>query len=179
MSHKREAQRSETYFREAIPNPRTLPQGTQLLCPFCIPTHPLMPSQPSACGTVLKVTAVQMVYTKRTVMSKKMLCVKCKQGGGEMIAYMNSYVHLPDCQPAVKLLPNLPDFNWWAERVYKLPERARDWIEKYTGKVQYVKEIDKQGEKTGKVLGYFFFPKNNSNVGFTLPKGDAKREVTS
>lgn len=151
--------KSETHFREAMPTPRVTEQGTQILCPFCVPTHPLMPTEPSACGTVLKVTAVQMIYPKRTVVRKKMICLKCHEGGGEMVIYMNGFVHLPDCKPETRLLPNLPEFNKTARLVFKLPERLRTAVEKYTGKVQYVGEITKDGEKTGQILGYFFIPK--------------------
>lgn len=153
------APKSETRFREAMPTPRKTEQGTQILCPFCVPTHPLMPTEPSPCGTMLKVTAVQMIYPKRTVVQKKMICIKCNQGGGEMVMYMKGFVHLPDCRPETRLLPSLPEFNKTAGLVFKLPERLRTVVEKYTGKVQYVKEITVDGEQTGNILGYFFIPK--------------------
>lgn len=76
-----------------------------------------------------------------------------------MVVYMNGFVHLPDCQPEVRLLPALPEFSRVAGWVYKLPEKIRGAVERYTGRVQFVKEIDKQGEQTGEILGFFFTPR--------------------
>lgn len=76
-----------------------------------------------------------------------------------MVMYMRGFVHLPDCKPETRLLPSLPDFNRTAGLVFRLPERLRAVVEKYTGKVQYVKEITAEGKQTEKILGYFFIPK--------------------
>lgn len=149
--------KQETRFREEIPQLHQTKAGAQLLCPFCIPTHPLVPGVPNPCGTVLHVTAAQMIYTKKTVASRKLICSKCKQGGGEMVQYMNVYAHIPDCKPDTFLLPQLPDFNYLARVVFGLPAGPlKEWLEKRYGSAQQVQDIDADGNKTGKVIGYFF-----------------------
>jgi len=149
--------KSETRFREAYPRVNETRQGVQLLCPFCIPSHPIVPNQPNACGTTLKVTAVQMVFTKEAVKAKGLICSKCRQGGGEMIQYMNVYAHLPDCKPDTILLPLLPEFNWFAGIVFRLKDgKIKKSLEQRFGLAQAVMDIDKEGKQTGKVLGYFF-----------------------
>lgn len=148
---------TETRFREQSPQLHQTKQGTQLLCPFCVPTHPLLPDKPSTCGTVLRVTAAQMIYTKNTVMRKKMICSKCKQGGGEMVQYMNVFAHIPDCKPDTFLLPQLPTFTPFARVVFKMKEgKVKTWLEERHGLAQQVQDIDAEGNKTGKILGYFF-----------------------
>jgi hypothetical protein len=149
--------KAETRFREEIPQLHQTKGGAQLLCPFCVPSHPLMPGVPNPCGTVLHVTAAQMIYTKKTVASRKLICSKCKQGGGEMVQYMNVYAHLPDCKPDTFLLPQLPTFSRAAALVFRMKDGAiKKWFEDRYGSAQQVQDIDADGNKTGKVLGCFF-----------------------
>lgn len=152
--------KSDTRFRESFPKVNETKAGVQLLCPFCVPTHPIVPNQPTPCGTTLKVTAVQMIYTKDTVKEKGLVCSKCKQGGGEMIQYMNVYAHLPDCKPDTFLLPQLPEFSKLAGLVYCMKnEKLKNALEKRWGLAQVVKDITAEGQETGVVLGYFFMKK--------------------
>lgn len=154
--------KSKTYrppvtVRELPPMLRQSKEGMQVLCPHCKPTHALLPGVESVCGTTLKLTAVQTVIPARTVRDKNLTCVKChKRGRGEMVKYRNGYVHLDDCAPETKLLAEPPKFSRLAKIVFKLPEKLRQRVEKFTGKPQRVDEIDANGQETGRTLGYFF-----------------------
>ena len=155
MKHK--STRPPITTREQPPKLRQSREGVQVLCPFCVPSHPLLPGQESTCGTTLKVTAVQTVIPQRTVRDQEIVCLKChEQGKGEMVRYMNGFIHLEDCMPGTKLLAQPPKFSKLAGYVFNLPENLREQIEKRTGKAQKVEEIDAQGKETGKTLGYFF-----------------------
>jgi hypothetical protein len=103
------------------------------------------------------VTAVQTIISARTARQEALVCVKCrKMGGGEMVRYMNGYIHVQECAPEVKLLREIPKYSRLAEWVYRLPEKARSVIEKRTGIVQMVHELTPGGEETGAIQGYFF-----------------------
>jgi hypothetical protein len=143
--------------REQVPSVQATKEGSQILCPFCKPTHPLAPSEPSSCGTILKLTAVQTIVPSRVARINKIVCVKCHQGGGDMVQYMSGYIHLIECDPKTRLLPTMPEFNWFAGLVFN--SKIRQTLEKYTGIAQQVREIDQKGTETGKILGYFFLPK--------------------
>lgn len=145
--------------RELSPKLRQTNSGIQILCPFCTPSHPIIPGQESTCGTILRVTAVQTVIPARTVRDKDLKCVKCHKSGGVMVRYMNGFIHLEDCAPGTKLLAQPPKFNRLAGYVFNLPEKLRAQVEKRTGKAQRVDEIDADGKETGKTLGYFFLSK--------------------
>lgn len=142
--------------REALPSMFKTKIGVQILCPFCKPTHAIAPGEPSPCGTVLKLTAVQDIIPTRIVRIQNLKCLKCHEGGGEMVPYMGGFVHLNDCDPKVRLLPQHPNYNPFAGMVFRMPQRARAAIEKITGRAQRVDEIDGEGNHTGKVMGYFF-----------------------
>lgn len=73
-----------------------------------------------------------------------------------MVRYNENYVHLPDCLPSVKLLADMPPTSRLAGIVWGAPKWLSAIVEKRLGRVQEVKEIDSQGQETGKVLGYFF-----------------------
>ena len=151
--------RTDFKIRELPPKVKNTPEGVQVSCPFCTPPHPILPGVESACGTTLKVTAVQTILTAHASKFNKVICVKCGESGGEMVKYMNSYVHLVDCKPDTKLLAEMPAMNKWAKVVIKLPEWLRRPVEKRTGHAQEVREIDAEGKETGRVLGHFFYPK--------------------
>jgi len=125
-----------------------------LLCPFCKPTHPLRAENDASCGTVLQVRAVQLVYKAK--FDKTLVCVKCMQGGGEMVRFQNGYVHTHDCAPGVVTLEKPPDFSKFAERVYGMPPRVKKIFENIFGTAVPVLEVMPGGEKTGITLGYFF-----------------------
>jgi len=139
--------------------PRTVEKKdeVQILCPFCIPSHPIAVGRESPCGTVLQVVAVQTIIPSRTVTKHKLVCVKCKKSGGQMVKYHQGYVHLHECTPNTKLITEPPEFSKLAGFVYGLPERLRGRLEKRMGLAKQVKEVDPQGNDTGKVLGYFFY----------------------
>lgn len=154
---KQKTYRPPVTIRELPPKLLQSKEGLQILCPFCNPPHPILPGQESTCGTTLKVTATQTVIPARTARDKGLICIKChKTGKGEMVRYMNGFIHLVDCAPETRLLAEPPKFDNMAGYVYKLPERLRALVEKRTGKVQRVDEIDAEGRETGKTLGYFF-----------------------
>ncbi len=35
-----------------------------ILCPFCHPAHPIMPDRAAGCGTVLRLEAVQVTFSR-------------------------------------------------------------------------------------------------------------------
>lgn len=159
MSHRASnMQRQRPLFRtrEASPSMNRTKAGVQILCPFCRPTHAIAPGEPTPCGTILRLVAVQDVLPSRIVRIQGLKCLKCHNGGGEMVQYMNGFIHLEDCDPKTRLLPQHPNYNIFARLVFKLPKGIRSVIEKSTGPAQEVDEIDEQGNKTGKVMGYFF-----------------------
>lgn len=104
----------------------------------------------------MQVLAVQTVYPTRTVHKYSLKCLKCGGSDGEMIRFNNGYVHVADCAPSVKLLATVPEFSRAARIVKHAPKWLSAIVEKYTGKVQEVQEIDAEGKETGKTLGYFF-----------------------
>jgi hypothetical protein len=143
--------------RELPPLPQRTKNGVALLCPFCQPTHPLIPGKANNCGTEIRVTAVQTIISARTARQEGLACVKCrKTGQGEMVRYMNGYIHAQECAPEIKLLREIPKYSKTAEWVYRLPEKVRAVVEKRTGMVQMVHELTPEGEETGAIQGYFF-----------------------
>jgi len=144
--------------REAMPLTRKTKKGTEIICPFCKPGHPLLPNKPSPCGTEIQVKAVQYMITQRTAKQKNIVCMKChKDVGGNMVACMNGFIHTFDCAPGTVVLSQEPKYNKLAEKVYKLPAKVRKVIEKRMGEVKQIGEIDSQGKETGNILGYFFY----------------------
>ena len=125
-----------------------------LLCPFCRPTHPLIPGKVSMCGTALEMRAVQTVFKAKFI--KGMVCAKCGQGGRDMVHFQNAFVHVHDCTPGVATFTDPPDLSFFAHGVYLLPLSFRKRIEKYTGTAMPVDEVKPDGTRTGQVLGYFF-----------------------
>jgi hypothetical protein len=127
-----------------------------LLCLFCTPTHPLNPSAPASCGTRLVLTAEQTVI--RAKFNKNLVCVKCGKGGGEMVMFQNSYIHIHDCNPGVMAMREPPKFSKFAEIVNTMPNQfIKSRIEKITGRAMPVEEVDPKGVKTGQIWGYFFW----------------------
>lgn len=143
--------------REKPPIPMPTKTGVELRCPFCDDHHVLDPSAESPCGTKVEVLAIQEVLSRKLVRKEGLVCVKCHAPGGEMVRYRNSYVHLENCAPETRLLQEIPKFSFLAALVYKIHPRARGLVERVTGRADQVLEIDEFGNKTGKVLGYFFW----------------------
>jgi hypothetical protein len=127
-----------------------------LLCPFCVPPHPLQPNVPAACGTSLVLTAEQVIV--RAKYDKNFICVKCGKGGGEMVKYQNGFIHVTDCDPNKITMLEPPVYSKFAALVYGMKnKRIKKFIEDRKGQAVPVEEIDQKGIKTGTVLGYFFF----------------------
>jgi len=142
--------------REAPPKYKNDGGNVQILCPFCEPSHPIYPHKISACGTLLKVAAVQTVYPARTLKKAEVVCVKCGKPGGEMVAYGRGFVHVQECNPERKLLAEAPTYSEWARRVYNMPNWLRGWLERFTGAATEVIELDGEGRETGRIIGYYF-----------------------
>lgn len=158
MKRPNNAPKPELKTREALPKVRKEGNGVILECPFCEIPHPVSVGQDSACGTTLRVTAVQTIIPTRTVNKRKLLCIKCGKSGGEMVPFNQGVVHLIDCMPGTKLMAQPPsNFSKMAKLVYGLSEGIRNVIEKRTGVVKRIDEIDLHGKETGKTLGFIFY----------------------
>lgn len=171
MTHKRANGRPtpQVRTREALPSMRQTKEGTQILCPFCSPTHPIVPGQQTVCGTVLELKAIQTVVPARVARNNKIVCMKCHlEGSGEMVQYGSGYIHLVDCMPGTNFLRVEPEYDWFAGFVYRLPKPIRQQVVKLTGYPQQVRDIGPDGLETGKIAGYFFLKGNaNGNAGQT------------
>lgn len=134
-----------------------------LLCPYCTPAHPINPDSPSVCGTILQVRALQTVY-KAKKYDPKTVCVKCKKGGGEMVLFQGALVHTHDCSPGVVALSTPPKYSILAKLTCKLKDgRLKNLIQKLYGVAVPVEEVMPNGEKTGKIFGYFWNKPRGSN----------------
>ena len=141
-----------------MPLTRRTKNGTEIMCPFCTPAHPIVPGKPTTCGTQIHVKAVQYVISQRIAKQKGLVCMKChKSIGGEMVQCQNGFVHTYDCAPGTVVLSSEPKYSKLAARVYKFPAKLRKLFEKKYGDVKEIAEIDANGVETGKILGYFFY----------------------
>lgn len=157
MAKHRTRVRPEVSVREAPPKVKEAAGNVMILCPFCEVPHPVAVGKPAACGTELRVTAVQTVIPVRTVRKHKLKCIKCNGEGGEMVPFNQGYIHLIDCAPGTKLLAEPPkSYSPAASLIYRLPAWLRKPIERRTGLARKVEEIDPQGQPTGRTLGYVF-----------------------
>ena len=125
-----------------------------ILCPFCIPTHPIVPGYEAMCGTALEIRAVQPVYKARFY--KGMVCAKCGKDGDQMVRFQNAFIHIKDCTPGVATLTEAPKFTKVARVVYNAPRWIKARVEKKFGQAMPVDEILPDGTRTGHVIGYFF-----------------------
>lgn len=158
MAKHNNGHRPDVKLREAPPKVKEDGTNVLIMCPFCDVPHPVSVGKQAACGTELRVTAVQTVIPARTVNKHKLVCFKCNQGGGEMVPFNQGFIHLIDCAPGTKLLAEPPtNFSRWASWVYNLPLNVRKKIEARTGVARKVEEIDPQGKPTGRTLGYLFY----------------------
>lgn len=150
--------------REKPPIPMPTKNGIELRCPFCSDHHQLLPNVESPCGTRIEVTAVQEVISAKLVRKENLICIKCTKPGGEMVRYRNSFIHAEECNPEVKFLQEEPKYSLLAKLVFGLPESIRKRVEKVTGRADQVLDMDNQGVRTGKVLGYFFWKPRKGTV---------------
>lgn len=161
---KKKSFRPAAVTRERAPLFRAVDGHVQILCPWCEPPHPIYPDRPAPCGAVLKVSASQTVYPARTMRKAEVVCIRCGKPGGEMVAYGKGFVHTVDCNPARRLLAYSPVYSEWARRVYNMPVRLRGLIQKFTGVIIEVNEVDKDGQETGRILGYYFGAPRGRNI---------------
>ena len=118
----------ELKTREALPRVKNEGKGVLLMCPFCEIPHPVSVGQDSACGTTLRVTAVQTIVPARTVHKRSLQCFKCGKSGGEMVPFNQGFIHLIDCVPGTKVMAEPPArFSRWAQMVSGLPAGMRGW----------------------------------------------------
>lgn len=153
--------RPEVLTRELPPKVEQSKSGASILCPFCAIPHPIHLGDQAPCGTSLRVTAVQAILPEKTVKKHNLSCLKCHEGGGEMVPFNQGYVHLHDCTPGTRMLVAAPRFSPVAKVVYKAPKWLHALSEKWLGKAEKVLEVDGEGKETGKVLGYFFLKADN------------------
>lgn len=142
--------------REEKPILNPTKNGIQLLCPFCNPPHALNAGEESECGTSIRVVASQTIYNSHGH-KEKIRCLKCGGGDGQFVRYQNAFIHLHDCMPGTKVLAVMPEFSPFAKVVYGMPKNVKAIFEKRLGRASALDEIDKAGQKTGKILGYFFW----------------------
>ena len=149
--------------REEPPKVQQTPNGARMICPYCTPPHVLIPGQQSACGTTLKVSAVQIIIPARTANEKKLRCLKCGEvGRAPMVQCGGGYVHRHDCKPGTQVLPAPPPYSAKAERVYNMKAGwMKEFLEKRYGRAQCVKEVNVDGVETGNILSYFFLKEAN------------------
>lgn len=147
-------------LREANPKIQREKTGIAILCPFCDPPHLLVPDKVSPCGTMIVVKAVQTIMPEKRAKRDKIACMKCHQiGWGNMVKFMDGFVHMHDCSPGTIMMVETPPFSALAKFAHGLGAKnpIRKAIEKRNGLAQAVNEIDSTGKKTGKVLGYVFY----------------------
>lgn len=134
--------------------------GAEIRCPFCDDHHVLLAGEESTCGTSVEVRAVQQVISSRLSRVENIHCMKCHKPGGEMVRYRNGFIHTYNCSPDTKLLQDTPKMSILAQLVYKSSPKIREFLERFTGQACQIQEIDSEGNKTGKVIGYSFWRDN-------------------
>lgn len=140
--------------RFATPIMKLEGQRPVVMCPFCVPSHELSVTGPSACGTLLQLRSVQRIYEGR--LNKDLVCVKCGQGGGKLVHFNDAFIHTHNCKPGVLTFSDPPKFSRLASLIHKGPA----WIKRISarlGKTMAVEEVLPDGKKTGKILGYVFY----------------------
>src|SRR3990167_5819941 len=128
-----------------------------MYCPFCKPTHPIVPGVDMPCGSVLDVMVVQTTISASVARANGIVCIKCGGTGvGALAPFHDGYVHVIDCNPSVRIAPVMPKRSLAARIVSRIPNGLRKIIEKRTGHAQAIHVIDKDGKETGQIAGYFF-----------------------
>lgn len=158
---KKNSIRPAVTYREALPKLEKDKNGANILmCPFCDPTHPILPFVPSACGTGIEIKAIQKIYEGKY--NKDMICAKCHERGGKMVLWNNAFIHAHNCTPGVSVLAEEPKYSRVARFVYGMKEgKIKDLIQNRLGRAVAVDEVTPEGNKTGRVLGHFFHRSQN------------------
>lgn len=143
--------------RELAPKVQKEKDGSMvLLCPHCPIPHIIRVDQPSACGTLLRVVAVQPIYKAKYF--KEMICAKCGKDGGEMVQQNQGFIHANNCVPGLVTLNDPPPFSKTAKWVYNMkPSQIKELLKKNLGTPQPVYEQTPEGAKTDIILGYVFY----------------------
>lgn len=113
-----------------------------VMCPFCSPPHPLSNTEPSQCGTMLDVRAVQAVFHNQR-------CALCGKTDGVQIMAGNKYIHDHDCTPGKRIFAVPPRKSFTASIVWRFPDFAQLWLARKFGKV-----ILELKDANNKVQGY-------------------------
>jgi len=114
----------------------------QVLCPFCLPPHPISLAGPAACGTTVKVVAHQILYSA-------VPCSLCGESSGTLVRIADQYVHVKGCTPGRRLYTSPPKASKLASLAWRLPAAYHKWLRR-RGKV--VVEL----RKGAQVAGYAF-----------------------
>ena len=170
MSKRKSGKIAPYVTRTGIPQIVKGDNGSALLmCPFCNPSHPLQPSVPALCGTILVLTAEQAMF--RAKYDRKMVCVKCGKGDGMMVMFQGAFIHTHDCAPGVIAMTQPPEYSKFAKYVYEIKnERLKKLVEGYTGRAVMVEEVTPEAVKTGVIFGYYF---NKENKNGKHPKANS------
>lgn len=134
--------------------------GNVLMCPFCNPPHQVSPFVPSPCGSLVVVKVVQEVYHAKY--DRTLVCAKCGKGGGDMVKWNEAYIHTGNCMPGVVTFANPPKISKNVEKIAKWVHGLKDGkpkkiIESVFGRAMTIDEVKPDGERTGVVLGHFFY----------------------
>jgi len=101
----------------------------KIYCPYCENKHPISIQEVAACGTVLRVEAVQEIWKNTT-------CAVCGKADGErMIKIGDKYRHMHQCVEGKKILIIPPKPSFTARIIHKLPEWFHVFIYKRIKKV--------------------------------------------
>src|SRR3990167_3460030 len=93
-----------------------------MYCPFCKPTHPIVPGVDMPCGSVLDVMVVQTTISASVARANGIVCIKCGGTGvGALAPFHDGYVHVIDCNPSVRIAPVMPKRSLAARIVSRIP----------------------------------------------------------
>ena len=98
----------------------------QVLCPNCPDQHPINMLEPSICGTILELMAVQTIFHGKSV-----TCIRCKEAGGTFMKMGdNQYAHTHNCVPGATVIPGNYKLSRTAGWAWKLSDQALVWLAK-------------------------------------------------
>lgn len=117
------------------------PKGMIISCPFCEQPHPISIQEVAACGTVLRVEAVQEMWKNTT-------CALCGENDGErMVQIGDQYRHTHQCVDGKKILLIPPKPRLSARLAHKMPRGFHIFCYKRFGKVpaKFTNSVGKVG----------------------------------
>lgn len=113
-----------------------------VMCPFCDPPHALSSTEPSPCGTILQIQAVQAVFHNQK-------CALCGKVEGETIMAGDKYVHTYECTHGKLMFAVPPKKSVTARIFWRFPDAAQLWVARKFGTV--VMELKNGSEQ---IVGY-------------------------